>query len=160
MTVGTPFPRVRASVLYALKHDGDIISPDGRATAILGERLEKRGAKQSNSNISGARRMLESEGLVTSETSATRVMEIRLVGVGDYVDPWSPEGEETYGSKTTVTRSPSSGPMTLDRARRTIEALPVTDRLMLAGEIVDNAAGELAERDEKLRKFGEMLRGV
>ncbi len=113
----------------------------------------------SSSATSTAVRVLEEERLVEIERAApgakAGTMLIRLVNVGEYEDPF---GDATEGdvspAQTALVRPPTrKSTKSLDRIISEIEKLPLPEKLMLAGMIVDGCAGEVDETYTRLRSI-------
>jgi hypothetical protein len=144
----------KARVLYNLKHHGDVEDVGGGCMRLLAERMGV-----SSSATSTAVRVLEEERLVEIERAApgakAGTMLIRLVNVGEYEDPF---GDATEGdvspAQTALVRPPTrKSTKSLDRIISEIEKLPLPEKLMLAGMIVDGCAGEVDETYTRLRSI-------
>ena len=141
--------KLKAQVVWALKERGDIESFDGRSHSILHERLLEMGVNVTQPYVAGAARVLEEEGRITRQVdSGKRVRSLRFVDVGEYEDPIDPETMALNASKPRIKQRGNKG---LDAALAAIDKLTLPEKLMIAGQIVDDCAGEVDDTYTKLR---------
>lgn len=150
MPVGLGPAKTAAHIVYALKDGGNIDSDNGKATSELVQRLKARGVDIGQGTILQACRNLEDEGIIKRDKDTKQTYAIKLKKVGKYTDPgvsrFVPTPTETSDDASYAPRRSS-----LEKIIDSVKRLPLSERMMVCGAIIDEAAGEMETREQRLK---------